>query len=144
MEKIHSLNRVDRILHFYLKLVNGDLLMKLKEKKELRNIIANEIATLFTKDLNSDNIIYFWDCIFVNEQSYTFEKPIQFEDNFLHFVDFIALATLVLNKENADKSDFEQLYLASLHNLDGKEIVKRAIKLREKVNTVFSDFDLKK
>ena len=139
LEKVKSLNRVDRIVHFYLRIVNKDLLVKLIEKKiDLYSIIEYLIATLFTKNLNEENIIYYWDCIFVNDTTYLFDKSLEFEDNFLHFTDFIILSYLVLNQENIDKKDFEKIFVNSLPNFDGKDVVKKAIKLREKVNNAFS------
>jgi len=123
-----------------LNLANKEVYAKIVGKKtgDLWNIIRSLIATLFTRDLNADDIVYFWDCIFVNEMAFKFDEAIRFTDHTLHFTDFIVLATLILNKDNIEKDDFELIYLASLRKLNGKEIVKRAIKLREKINSSFS------
>ena len=93
---------------------------------------------MLEKDSSSENIIYFWDCIFLNEIYDISERNFKFENDFLSFIDFIILSYIVLNQENFGKRDFNVLFLNSFQNLNGKDVVKKAIKLREKVNNIYS------
>ena len=137
LERARKLNKVDRILGFYLRHVNKDLLEKISlQKDQIYNILESLISTVLEKDSSSENIIYFWDCIFLNEIYDISERNFKFENDFLSFIDFIILSYIVLNQENFGKRDFNVLF--SFQNLNGKDVVKKAIKLREKVNNIYS------
>lgn len=139
LERARKLNKVDRILGFYLRHVNKDLLEKISlQKDQIYNILESLISTVLEKDSSSENIIYFWDCIFLNEIYDISERNFKFENDFLSFIDFIILSYIVLNQENFGKRDFNVLFLNSFQNLNGKDVVKKAIKLREKVNNIYS------
>jgi len=139
LKRCSLFNKVDRILAFYLKLVSPEMLTKITpQKNELYRSIETLIPTILSKHLNSEYIIYFWDCIFINEIYSFMETKLHFENDFFNFTDFIVLAYLVLNQENAGKNDFNKLYVNSLKIINGREVLKKAIKLREKVNNYYS------
>jgi hypothetical protein len=139
LKRCSVLNKVDRILAFYLKIVSPEILTKLSSKKnEMYQSLETLISTILSKHLNSEYIIYFWDCIFINEIYSFMETKLHFDNDFFNFTDFILLAYLVLNHENVGKNDFHKLYLNSLQIFNGREVLKKAIKLREKVNNYYS------
>jgi hypothetical protein len=135
-ESAKKWNKIDRILGLYLRITNNELLAKIAAlKNEIYKIFEVSISTILTKFLNSENIIYFWDCIFINEVFYTLEKHLQFENDFFHFTDFILLSYLIHNQDNAGKPEFGKILIDSLQTISGIDVVKKAIKLREKLNS---------
>ena len=139
LENAKKLNKIDRIFSFYLRLVNPEMLTKVSaDKNELYQALDFLVSTILTKHLNSETIIYIWDCIFINEIFSSHEKAFSFENDFFLFIDYILLSYLILNQDNAGKTDFVKIFLNSLQTIDGRDVVKKAIKLREKINNIYS------
>lgn len=139
LDRATKYNKVDRILAFYLRIVSPEMLTKISGQLNVTyHILESLISSLLSQNLNSENIVYLWDCIFINESYCSSETKVQFENDYFNFTDFILLSYIILNKDHAGKSDFEKIFLNSLLNLNGREVLKKAIKLREKVNNFYS------
>ena len=65
------------------------------------------------------------------------KKLFHFDNDFLCFLDFILLSFIFLNKEHAGKSDFGVLLINSLQTLNPKDVLKKAIKLKEKFYEIY-------
>ena len=138
LKRAKKLNKIDRILGFYLRCLDKDLLNKLSaQKNTIYSILEGFVSTLLAKNLKSENIIYLWENIFINETSVIDKKLFHFDNDFLCFLDFILLSFIFLNKEHAGKSDFGVLLINSLQTLNPKDVLKKAIKLKEKFYEIY-------
>lgn len=131
-EFISTFNRAERVAYLYLKIANPKLLSHMMSiKLDPYEIIQLWFNSLFTSSICYTHIVYFWDNIFLRcaEQ--------QDQTTPLAFADFIG-ASLINNLGNdlltADLITGKKILMRyPEHSLNLKDIIKRALKLREKV-----------
>lgn len=132
-----KLNKVDTLLYFYLNLQDKDTLKKLLDKKvDLYPVLDNLLRNLFSICLSAEDLIYFWDCILLGETSPR-GKALG-EESQLHFAQFIALSYIVLSKDFLEHAEYEANFITIIRSLSPKEVIKRAIKLREKTSSLLN------
>jgi len=138
-EYTKNFSKNERILYFYLRLVNKEFVDRLlKNNVDLYKITQNIISHLLSNFVNFDCIIYYWDCIFTHDACFSLEKPLAHENNFMSFVDFVILALLTLNEGKIDNNEYEKKFAVSVLTSNPKEVIKKAVKLREKITNLFS------
>ena len=134
-----KLNKIDRIINVYLKIVNPNLYGKIYEKKiDLYGLVGELANDLLSNYLTLENTVYFWDCIFFHDTIYKFDKFELLNDNRFTLLDFVILSIISVNEKAFDTQEWENQIKLSIQNLDNKEIIKKSFKFREKINAFFS------
>jgi hypothetical protein len=125
---IAGLNRFEKMSYFYLKVANKNLLKFLHTLSPYSIEITFSIwvVSLLTKSIPFDQLTYFWDNIFLN-------SPEDFR-----FIDFICTALLSnLGSELQAGKDIDLLGKYPESHLHLKEIIKKALKVQDKVADAF-------
>lgn len=124
-EFISKLNHFERVSYYFLKVSKPDILVELFSKNvDIYDVNVLFISSLLTSFVGFENIVYFWDNIFVNASE---EK--------LEFLDFVSLAFISETSKNSQSIEHLIAYSKNLVRYPAsQEIVKKAFKIREKVS----------
>lgn len=140
-ELLAGFSRVDIDYLLYLNTLDCDISTLVNERKiKITGLLYDLISSLFI-DFDSENLIYYWDCVLACEKNTTFNfKNINSQQGSLSFIDFLACS--LISKVNKDKLTNEitktniQTFLVGT---DPKDIVLTALKLREKIINLFEE-----
>jgi hypothetical protein len=127
---VQNMNRLEKIAYPYLKIANKQLLSHLFSiQLDSYDIVKSWFTSLMTNSICFEHLTYLWDNVFLHSQ----EAQTTFE-----FLDFI-LVSLFSNLSNellsSDVVTAKKLLMRyPEHNLNLKEIIKKALKIREKIS----------
>jgi hypothetical protein len=128
MEFIAKLNPYERVSYYYLRVINPNLARYLFSiKLDLYDIFETWTASLLTSTIDFERLTYFWDNVFY-----------RCEGDRFGFLDLVNVA--LVNNLSEDLlagnivSDKAMLMRYPEVKLDEKEIIKKALKLYEKLN----------
>jgi hypothetical protein len=139
---VTGLSRSDIGFIVYLNSLNHDLVKEAIENKvELTKTLYLLISTILSR-APYDMLIYFWDCLLACDNNVDFNfNQINKDQSSLHFVDFLACSILShSSKEVVLKSpeNIEKI-ICSIGEIDQKNIIIDALKLRELVISYFEE-----
>jgi hypothetical protein len=129
MEYVATLSRFEKISYYYLRLINPTLTKYLFSiKLDVHEVLQAWIPSLLTSTISFERLTYFWDNIFYNCRN-----------DSLDFVDHLSISLinnlsgeLIVN--NLVDNKISLMKYPDTMLLDEKEIVKKAMKLNEKLN----------
>jgi hypothetical protein len=132
-EYVDKLNRYDRISNVYFAIVNKELYNHLNDiKVDSYSVIQKYFKSLLSSNIKLEHLVYFWDNLFLHSPG-----------NDLEFMGYINLALITYFNDQlrtASNSADVSLLLEKYPDLgfDPKNIIKKAMKIRDKVHDALS------
>jgi hypothetical protein len=121
-----DLDNDDGLIYYLLSIINPGLNLN-RKNLVLSKVTANWKNTLLTTVVSFDRLVYFWDNIFFRSSSL---------DNKLEFLNYINIALINnMSSELISCNGDRELLLLNYpsHKVDEKEIIKKAMKLNERL-----------